>query len=93
MKQIAFFSLAILVVAGAIGCKEDSNADPLADYRDFKVERPEAFSGDFNSTNLEVKPKVGFLAPEIEGVDLDGTQFKLSDYRGKVVMLDFYGDW
>jgi hypothetical protein len=36
---------------------------------------------------------VGCTAPEIEGVDLDGVQFKLSDYRGKVVFLDFWGDW
>ena len=38
-------------------------------------------------------PTIGEMAPEIEGVDLDGVEFKLSDYRGKVVMLDFYGDW
>ncbi len=36
---------------------------------------------------------VGKVAPEIEGPDIDGTDFKLSDYRGKVVMLDFWGDW
>jgi hypothetical protein len=36
---------------------------------------------------------VGKPAPEIEGEDLDGVSFKLSDYRGKVVMLDFWGDW
>jgi hypothetical protein len=29
-------------------------------------------------------------APEIVGVDQDGKEFKLSDYRGKVVMLDFW---
>ena len=23
----------------------------------------------------------------------DGVKFKLSDYRGKVVVLDFWGDW
>lgn len=38
-------------------------------------------------------PQIGAEAPEIVGVDLDGVEFKLSDYRGKVVMLDFYGDW
>jgi hypothetical protein len=36
---------------------------------------------------------VGKPAPEIEGEDLAGVSFKLSDYRGKVVMLDFWGDW
>jgi hypothetical protein len=37
--------------------------------------------------------EVGDLAPEIVGEDIDGTEFKLSDYRGKVVVLDFWGDW
>jgi hypothetical protein len=37
--------------------------------------------------------RVGKSAPEIEGEDLDGAKFKLSDYRGKVVVLDFWGDW
>lgn len=36
---------------------------------------------------------VGKVAPDIEGNDLDGVEFKLSDYRGKVVMIDFWGDW
>lgn len=36
---------------------------------------------------------VGMPAPQIEGSDLDGVAFKLSDYRGKVVLLDFWGNW
>ena len=30
---------------------------------------------------------------DITGRDLDGVTFSLSDYRGKVVMLVFWGDW
>jgi hypothetical protein len=37
--------------------------------------------------------RVGKEAPEIKAPDLDGKEFKLSDYRGKVVMLDFWGNW
>ncbi len=37
--------------------------------------------------------QVGKIAPDIAGPDIDGVDFKLSDYRGKVVMLDFWGDW
>jgi hypothetical protein len=36
---------------------------------------------------------VGKKAPDIEGQDVDGKKFKLSDYRGKVVLLDFWGNW
>jgi hypothetical protein len=36
---------------------------------------------------------VGRKAPEIAGEDIDGKRFKLSDYRGKVVLLDFWGNW
>src|SRR5262249_29835727 len=42
---------------------------------------------------LTVGLQVGNLAPEIEGEDIDGKNFKLSDYRGKVVLLDFWGHW
>ena len=37
--------------------------------------------------------EIGNQAPEIQGEDIDGVKFKLSDYRGKVVVLDFWGDW
>jgi hypothetical protein len=34
---------------------------------------------------------IGRPAPEIEGVDLDGRPMKLSDYRGRVVLIYFGG--
>jgi len=36
---------------------------------------------------------VGNPAPEIIGVDETGAPMKLSDFRGRVVLLDFWGDW
>lgn len=36
---------------------------------------------------------IGKVAPDIVGKDADGVEFKLSDYRGKVVVLDFWGEW
>ena len=36
---------------------------------------------------------VGCTSPDIAGIDLDGVEFKLSDYKGKVIFLDFWGDW
>jgi thiol-disulfide isomerase/thioredoxin len=35
----------------------------------------------------------GKVAPDIEGQDLDVERFKLRDYRGKVVVLIFSGNW
>jgi peroxiredoxin len=35
----------------------------------------------------------GKTAPEIAGVDLEGTALRLSDYRGKVVVVTFSADW
>ncbi len=43
----------------------------------------------FEIENLQV----GCKAPEIAGVDVEGVEFKLSDYRGKVILLDFWGFW
>ena len=37
--------------------------------------------------------QLGMTAPDIEGEDLEGVKFKLSDYRGKVVVIDFWGNW
>jgi hypothetical protein len=36
---------------------------------------------------------VGKAAPEVEGLDQDGNRFKLSDYKGKVVLLDFWSEF
>jgi len=35
----------------------------------------------------------GKLAPDIAGEDVDGEPLRLSDYRGRVVVLVFWGDW
>jgi thiol-disulfide isomerase/thioredoxin len=36
---------------------------------------------------------VGKVGPEIEGESVDGKGLKLSDYRGKVVVLNFWASW
>ncbi len=37
--------------------------------------------------------QVGKEAPDFETADQDGKPWKLSDYRGKVVVVDFWGFW
>ena len=39
---------------------------------------------------LAQSPRIGEPAPEIDGVDFEGQRFKLSDYRGKVVVVSFW---
>lgn len=47
-------------------------------------------SGDiFELQNLQI----GAMAPDIDGEDTEGVRFRLSDNRGKVVLLKFWGDW
>jgi peroxiredoxin len=36
---------------------------------------------------------IGQTAPDIEGADVEGKPLKLSDFRGKVVLLSFSGEW
>ena len=36
---------------------------------------------------------VGKVAPEVTGDDLDGAPLRLSDYRGEVVVLNFWASW
>jgi membrane-bound lytic murein transglycosylase B len=43
--------------------------------------------------NAGAKYEKGGVPDDFEATDTDGVKFKLSDYRGKVVMLDFWGFW
>jgi cytochrome oxidase Cu insertion factor (SCO1/SenC/PrrC family) len=57
-----------------------------------------ALVGCVNNTNTtrstSNKPSLGSqTAPEIAGIDADGEKFHLSDYRGKVVLLDFWAKY
>lgn len=38
-------------------------------------------------------PRIGQPAPDIVGVDLEGESFKLSDYRGKIVVVSYWAQW
>ena len=74
---------------------DDDRAMAVEDMHAVMVLAPEsrtaqrAESSLFEIENLQI----GMVAPDIVGNDLDGVEFKLSDYRGKVVLLDFWGDW
>lgn len=74
---------------------EELRAQAVADLRAVLAAAPDAslqrLATDLLYEAEHLEP--GLPAPEIAGEDLDGTPFELSDYRGKVVLLDFWGDW
>ena len=37
--------------------------------------------------------RVGDICPEISGTSSDGQTIKLSDFKGKVVLIDFWASW
>jgi hypothetical protein len=66
----------------------------LRDYGDVKLSGAgtigeKAKLGLFELRNLVVSK----VAPEIEADDQDGRRFRLSDYRGKVVLIDFWSEY
>lgn len=53
------------------------------------VDTPKAEDGG----DYDVGPLEGDLAPDFEISDFDGDRHRLSDYRGKVVYLNFWATW
>ena len=75
---------------------EKSAADPTADESasdDSDKSEEDLTLPEFPGPSGKKGTEVGDLIPEIDGKDLDKVSFKLSDYSGRVVMLDFWGDW
>ena len=45
------------------------------------------------ATTAKESPKEGFLAPQFALYDLNGNLVRLSDFKGKVVLLNFWATW
>ena len=70
--------------------------DVVARFADVKgASAKEKSVADLAKTDLfEIRNlAIGKVAPEVAGEDQDCKPIKLSDYRGKVVVLDFWGYW
>ena len=66
--------------------RSDAGHQPV--WQQQRVQRRKDAEGELHALKTL---RVGKEAPEIKAGDLDGKEFKLSDYRGKVVLLDFWG--
>ncbi len=40
-----------------------------------------------------IEPKIGSLAPNFKSKDINGKDIELADFKGKVVVLDFWASW
>jgi hypothetical protein len=66
----------------------------LRDFGDVKLPGGGTVAMKAEAELFEIRHLVaGKQAPEIEGEDQDGKRFKLSDYRGKVALIDFWSEY
>jgi len=56
------------------------------------IQSPHLLARDTNKETLPIVDKP-FLAPDFYLQGEDGTKYRLSDYRGKVVILNFWATW
>jgi thiol-disulfide isomerase/thioredoxin len=66
----------------------------IADYSDVELGGGTTIGAVAKPTLFEwTQLAIGHEVPEIEGTDLSGLPLKLSEYRGRVVMLSFWASW
>ena len=82
MKSIntLLLSLVLIAVSGCFGNNDESTSSS-------------ANKNSTLSTSLLNKVAKPFSAPDTEIADLNGTRHKLSDYRGKPVIVNFWATW
>jgi peroxiredoxin len=87
-KILPVILLAALLIWGIYDIKDKKNINNTI------VENP---SGNKEFTNDSLDFKIGIdagnLAPDFELTTLDGKKLKLSDYKGKKVILNFWATW
>jgi hypothetical protein len=64
------------------------------DYAGIKSARDEEYAAVAGGQLFELDYlQIGKTPADFEVTDENGVKFKLSDYRGKVVVIDFWGNW
>lgn len=72
----------------------DDFQDPLHErYGEYELPRDPAIAMQEQQAASKPKSLVGDTAPEFSAQTLSGETIRLSDYRGKVVLVDFWATW
>lgn len=83
----------------ALGAKGPDRKEMLEKLRKDYAEVPYRFGTFGELADAHLAPhdpaalEVGKSAPDIAGRDADGKPMKLSDFKGRVIVPDFFGDW
>jgi peroxiredoxin len=84
LKRICWFLVLALFVAALPGCEGKKESEPASAK---KETNPSAQPG------LKESPQEGYLAPGFSLENLRGESVGLADFRGKVVLLNFWATW
>ncbi|MEC9094809.1 MAG: hypothetical protein VX438_19020 [Planctomycetota bacterium] len=68
-----------------------AKAEMLAVLKEVEIE--DLSSSVKNRIKMRENFSLGMVPPDIQGIDLNGKPFSLSDYKGKILFIDFWGDW
>lgn len=90
LGAIVGVAVVILLVAGILGNQGGGTARTGIAIEDAVVLDPSPVVG---QPDLKVGAQVGRLAPDFELSDFDGARHRLSDFRGKVVYVNFWATW
>ncbi|MEC8839941.1 MAG: TlpA disulfide reductase family protein [Candidatus Neomarinimicrobiota bacterium] len=95
MKSL--FTLMIFsILTMSIGCgqkKDNKEISSIEEPRSVNKEQVNKTSNTENRTNQPQRPPVSIPAPEFTRATTDGDLVSLSDLKGKVVLLNFWGTW
>lgn len=90
--MILIVSLSFIIATPSNSATGKTGNEPL--YKGFEVKAIGMPLPVVNVAGIEAKDtSVGKQAPDFTLKDLEGNQFKLSDFRGKPVILDFMATW
>jgi hypothetical protein len=90
-----FFVAALLIIVA--GCSPaETKKDAPADTGSSTSQAGESSGGGTEVAEASIggaTVKVGDVFPELSGEDLYGKPLSIAEHKGKVILLDFFGDW